>query len=119
VRQGKGDKYREVPLNATARRVLEKYASELEGGWLFPGRHGGHITTRAAEKALARFGRLAGVDVTPHMLRHTFGKMLVDAGESLDRVATLMGHSNLNTTARYTKPSMQDLERAVEKLAWK
>ncbi len=58
------------------------------------------------------------MDVTPHMLRHTFGKMLVDTGESLDRVAALMGHANLNTKARYTIPSVQDLEHAVEKLAW-
>lgn len=118
VRQGKGDKYREVPLNVTVRRVLSEYLASLTGEWLFPSRRGGHITTRAVEKVLARFGRLAGVEVTPHRLRHTFGKLLVDAGESLDRVATLMGHSNLNTTARYTKPSVQDLERAVEKLAW-
>ncbi|WP_034630933.1 tyrosine-type recombinase/integrase [Desulfotruncus alcoholivorax] len=118
VRQGKGDKYREVPLNITVRRVLDGYIGETKGEWLFPSRRGGHISTRAAENILTKYGRLAGLDVTPHMLRHTFGKMLVDAGESLDRVAALMGHSNLNTTARYTRPSAQDLEYAVEKLAW-
>lgn len=53
----------------------------------------------------------------PHQLRHTFCKMLVDVGESLDRVAVLASYANLNTTAKYTKPSFQDLERAVEKLA--
>ncbi|MGB9792925.1 MAG: tyrosine-type recombinase/integrase, partial [Thermacetogeniaceae bacterium] len=53
-----------------------------------------------------------------HSFRHTFCKMLVDAGESLDRVAVLAGHGNLNTTARYTRPGRVDLEKAVEKLAW-
>ncbi|GAW92774.1 phage integrase family protein [Calderihabitans maritimus] len=43
---------------------------------------------------------------------------MIDAGESLDRVAVLAGHSNLNTTARYTRPSDKDLQRAVERLAW-
>ena len=52
------------------------------------------------------------------MLRHTFCKSLVDSGESLDRVALLAGHSNLNTTARYTRASARDLERAVERLEW-
>lgn len=42
--------------------------------------------------------------------------MLVDAGESLDRVAALAGHENLNTTARYTRPGRADLEKAVEKM---
>ncbi|RPF49200.1 integrase/recombinase XerC [Thermodesulfitimonas autotrophica] len=118
VRYGKGGKCREVPLNATARRILGEYLSGLSGEWLFPGKNGGPMTRRAAEKALAKYGRLAGVEVTPHRLRHTFCKMLVDAGESLDRVAMLAGHSNLNTTARYTRPGKADLEAAVEKIAW-
>jgi len=42
----------------------------------------------------------------------------VDAGEALDRVAVLAGRGNLNVTARYTRPGVQDLERAVEKIAW-
>jgi len=118
VRQGKGGKYREVPLNATARRILSDYLADLSGEWLFPGKNGGHLTARAAQKALEKYGQLAGVEVTPHRLRHTFCKMLVDAGESLDRVALLAGHENLNTTSRYTKPGRADLEAAVEKIAW-
>ncbi len=55
-------------------------------------------------------------DVSAHSLRHTFAKSLVDVQVSLDQVATLMGHSNPTTTARYTKPSQQDLAKAVEKL---
>ncbi|MDQ0287251.1 site-specific recombinase XerC [Desulfofundulus luciae] len=53
MRRGKGGKYREVPLNATARRVLAGYLSGLSGEWLFPGKNGGHLTARAAQKALA------------------------------------------------------------------
>ncbi|MCF8010044.1 MAG: tyrosine-type recombinase/integrase [Clostridiales bacterium] len=115
---GKGDKYRQVPLNITVRRAIKNYLIDLEGKWLFPGREGNHMTTRNAEKILLKFSYFAGIDVTPHKLRHTFGKMLIDRGESLDRVAALMGHSNLNTTAKYTKPCIQDLEKAVERLAW-
>ncbi|MDI6710431.1 MAG: tyrosine-type recombinase/integrase [Bacillota bacterium] len=119
VRRGKGDKYREVPLNVTVRRVLQDWLAAHPGGpWLFPGRGGAPLTRWAVEKMFARLGRLAGVDVTPHRLRHTFCKLLLDAGESLDKVAALAGHGNLNTTARYTRPGVEDLEQAVEKLAW-
>lgn len=120
VRAGKGGKRREVPLNATARRALGEWLLAHPGGeWLFVSRKKSRLSARAAERAIARYARLAGVEgATPHALRHTFCKMLVDAGESLDRVAALAGHANLNTTARYTKPSLADLERAVDRLAW-
>jgi len=70
VRHGKGDKYREVPLNVTVRRALNGYVNEMNSEWLFPGQRGGYITTRTAENILARCGRQAGVEVTPHMLRN-------------------------------------------------
>ena len=56
-------------------------------------------------------------EVTPHTLRHTFGKNLVDAGVPLDRVASLLGHESVDTTRIYTTPSEQDLQREVEKVA--
>jgi len=56
--------------------------------------------------------------VTPHTLRHSFGKNLVDTGVSLDRMAALPGHESLDTTAIYTTPSQADLAAAVEGVAW-
>jgi integrase/recombinase XerC len=55
--------------------------------------------------------------VTPHPLRHTFGKNLVEAGVPLDRVAGLLGHESVDTTRIYTTPSAQDLRQEVEKVA--
>jgi site-specific recombinase XerD len=63
---------------------------------------------------LARRANIQGV--TPHVLRHSFSKNLVDAGVGLERVAALLGHSNLNTTRIYTTPGMRDLENAVAQL---
>lgn len=116
---GKGDKYREVPLNCTVRKVLKEYINGISGDWLFSGSgRVGPMTSRSAQWIFKKYKRLSGVDATPHMFRHTFGKMLIDAGESHDKVAALLGHASLNTTARYTIPSANDLERSVEKLSW-
>lgn len=115
VRQGTGGKRRAVPLNLTVRQALAAWREHGDGtGRVFP------MTSRAFEKALARYARRAGIEgrVTPHMFRHTFAKSLVDAGVSLDRVAALAGHSSLTTTARYTKPTTRDLEQAVDRLDW-
>ena len=54
--------------------------------------------------------------MTPHTLRHSFGKHALDAGADLVSVAALLGHERLETTAVYTTPSQRDLERVVEKL---
>ena len=55
--------------------------------------------------------------MTPHTLRHPFGKNLVDAGVSLERAAILLGHESVDTTRMYTTPSEQDLQREMEKIA--
>ncbi len=119
VRQGKGNKRRTVPLSTQAREMVGPWlAGRQDQDWLFPGRHGqGRMTRQGAWEVLATLAARARVEgVHPHALRHTFGKGLVDAGVSLDRVALLLGHSSLNTTARYTRPTEEDLAAAVERL---
>jgi len=118
---GKGNKYRGVPLNATARQALRVWLEVRKDapGPLFTSQKKGRISRRAVESMIENYARIAKLEnVTVHSLRHTFCKSLIDAGESIDRAAALAGHANLNTTARYTKPTQADLQRAVEKLAW-
>jgi site-specific recombinase XerD len=54
--------------------------------------------------------------VTPHILRHSFAKHVLDAGEDLATVSRLLGHERLETTAIYTQPNANDLEVAVRHL---
>jgi integrase len=68
------------------------------------------------ERMLSHLARRADVEVMPHTLRHTFAKNLVNSGMSLEKVAALMGHSNLNTTSIYTIPSALDLEHVVAQI---
>lgn len=66
---------------------------------------------------LETLGESAGVDVTPHVLRHTFAtRLLREANADLVMVAALLGHENVSTTAIYTQPSDTDLAEAVEGL---
>ena len=54
--------------------------------------------------------------VTPHDLRHSFAKRTLDEGAPLTVVSKLLGHSRLETTARYVTPGWGDLEEAVERI---
>jgi integrase/recombinase XerC len=120
VRSGKGSKYRQVPLNADARRALEEYLAvrpQGEGQALFIGQRGNGLSPSAIWRVVKQYGRHAGLEISPHTLRHTFGTRLVRGGEvDLVTVAAMMGHESLDTTALYTQPSEQDMAEAVETL---
>jgi len=120
VRSGKGSKYRVVPLNADARKALSDYLAvrpKHTSDALFLGRRSDRLSPRAVEKTVHKYAHLARLeDVSPHTLRHTFGKSALDAGVDLVTVSRLMGHERLETTAIYTTPTAADLEKAVEKL---
>jgi integrase/recombinase XerC len=120
VRSGKGGKYRVVPLNLDARRAIAAYREvrpQVVDDHLFVGQRGTGLTPRAVEKLVEKYARLAGLPgVSPHVLRHTFGKHALDAGVDLVTVSRLLGHERLETTAIYTTPSASDLETAVATL---
>lgn len=59
-------------------------------------------TPQAFYANLARYAARAGLGhVAPHHLRHTAAKLRRDAGESIEQVASFLGHRNIATTARY------------------
>ena len=120
VRSGKGGKFRVLPLNSDARKAITAYREvrpTVSDDHLFIGQRGQGISSRAVELLVDKYARLAGLeDVTPHTLRHSFGKHALDAGADLVSVSALLGHQRLETTAIYTTPSQRDLERVVEKL---
>lgn len=117
VRSGKEGKRREIPLNQDARKVLKELDYSQNQGKkeaIFKGQRG-PMTPRGVESMLHKYVAHTELnEVTPHKLRHTFCKNLIDAGVSLEKVAMLAGHENLETTRRYCSPSNHDLEAAVE-----
>jgi len=122
VRSGKGDAYREVPLNALVRQVLEEWleqrpqsAGEGERA-LFVGRGGRRLSKRSVDDVVRGLGKDAGVKLSAHLLRHTFLTVLVRKGNDLVLVAELAGHRRLETTRRYSLPSDIDRLLAVENL---
>jgi site-specific recombinase XerD len=120
VRSGKGSRHRVVPLNADARKAIKDYLDvrpKVSDDHLFISQRGHGLKEQAVELIVGKYAQAAGLDnVTPHQLRHSFGKHALDAEVDLVTVSKLLGHTRLDTTARYTTPSERDLEKAVEKL---
>lgn len=119
VRSGKGEKYREVPLNADARRAITAYLEVRpdRGNYLFVSNKSDRLSESQLYRIIRKYADMAGIKAYPHMLRHTFAtKLLRDGGVDLVTVKELLGHASINTTAVYTKANRQDMEKAVETL---
>jgi integrase/recombinase XerC len=119
---GKGAKQRTVPLNKEAREAINQWLDarpDCNQDTVFVGQRLTPFSTSALRRVISELSYQAKLEnVSPHTLRHTFGKRLVDSGVSLEKVAALMGHANLNTTKIYTTPSQRDLEKAVKVLEY-
>ena len=119
---GKRNKYREVPLNATARKVLEEYLPTLspEVIFLFPsGKTKQALSERALGYVVKKYASSAKLpDVSPHDLRHRFGYRMAES-VPLHRLAQIMGHDSLDTTKLYIQGTKHDLQQAVETIAWR
>ncbi len=118
---GKRNKYRDVPLNTTARKLLEGYLPSLPAQapfvFLSEKTHQA-LSERALGYIVKKYAYLARVaDLSPHDLRHRFGYRMAET-VPLHRLAQIMGHDSLDTTKLYVQGTIHDLQQAVETIAW-
>ena len=72
------------------------------------------MTTRSVERIILKAGHKAfNLDVTPHMLRHTFGSRMMRKTNARV-VQALLGHSSLQSTQIYMHPNSEDLRKAID-----
>jgi integrase/recombinase XerD len=109
VRHGKGDKERLALLSPQLLAVLRDYWRRFRPtDWLFPGNdpkfHLHCATLRAACHVAALKARIPKI-VTPHSLRHSFARHLLEQGTDICVIQQLLGHTRLDTTLIYTRIS--------------
>jgi len=121
--RGKGGKERVVPLAEQAVEAIQEYLKcrvKTNSRHLFVSANGGHsIQGRIVNRMLNRILRRAGMEgqgITPHKLRHTFATHLIRRGADIRTVQELLGHSDIQTTARYLHSDTRTKQTAVGKL---
>jgi len=102
----KGDKARIVVYTKYTRALLalwlDRRKVRSEYVWTNP-KTGDALTASGVEQVLRRLKKSAGVTgrVNPHSFRHAFAREYLSAGGDAIRLARLIGHSDVNTTAAY------------------
>jgi len=116
VRNGKGDKDREVVLEERSRTAIDRYLTDralagIGGHRLFP------VGTVTVERIIRKAAKDAGIPrrVTPHMLRHTLATALLSRGCDIRFIQKLLGHASVATTQIYTHVDTTALRDAYQR----
>jgi site-specific recombinase XerD len=124
VEHGKGGHDRDLPLSPALLETLREYWRwKKPQTYLFPS----HDSRRGKDQpmsernvwyACTQAARHAGIRkrVTPHTLRHSWATHLLEAGTDLRTIQVLLGHGDLETTAKYLHLSRQHLHAVANPL---
>lgn len=113
-------KIRLIILPQSLVQVLKDYCRKcrIRSGSIFVTKNGRPIDRRnvwAEMKRLCEVTQIAKSKVFPHNLRHLFAKCFYEREKDLTRLADFLGHSNIETTRRYTMiSSMEVCEKQLE-----
>ncbi|HEX4582129.1 MAG TPA: site-specific integrase [Acidobacteriaceae bacterium] len=120
VVDGKGHKDRDLPLSPTLLENLRIYWQRLKPRtYLFPSRlHRDReqpISDKAVWWACTEAAKKCGLRkaVSPHLVRHAWATHLLEAGTDLRTIQLLLGHEDLEVTARYLHLSAQHLQKVA------
>ena len=109
VRQGKGQRDRDLPLHPKLLRELRTYWERerpARDAYLFPGADGVRpLSLESCRDALRRGARKAGIrkHVSAHTLRHCYATHTLQLGANPVSIQRMLGHASITTTVRYLR----------------
>jgi integrase/recombinase XerD len=119
---GKGGKQRSVALPPQALRIVSEYVtsngSTLRASDPLIRKQDGSgeaLSYYVINRVVTRWTkRHLGVRLTPHKLRHAYGRQCVDLGVDIRIIAEALGHESLESTKIYTQVSIHRTRRIAE-----
>ena len=119
---GKGGVSRVLPLMGTFHEALAEYLDCAReplgrgrgraGSVVWLSRNGAPMDRKTVVRIVERVGERAGLQVTPHMLRHSIAVHLLERGADLMDLKTLLGHKRVETTTVYARMSRRAVHDA-------
>jgi len=115
--RGKGQKERVVPLMPALTQQWEAWLAErpaVESEAVFITRRKRGISVRGIQDRMAHYCRRAGVKMTCHQLRHTFGRRMAEGQMPVSSLSKMMGHAQVKTTQGYIAGAAVDVRADYE-----
>jgi len=120
IYEGKGNKDRIVPIHPNLMPYLKSYRDIKKGKpttYFFSSiRSNSALTEHNLYRIIKILRKIAGIYFSPHMLRHTFGKLSIEANLNPFKLKAIMGHSDIQTTQIYISVSHQNIKESFQKL---
>ena len=116
---GKGSKERVVPVTRRTLERVKRYLHDFRqlllrkraSEYLFVTGRGAPMTRQRFWQTIKAHGRLLGIDLSPHTVRHSFATHLLEGGADLRSLQKMLGHSDISTTQIYTKVTMDRIKK--------
>jgi integrase/recombinase XerD len=107
---GKGSRERIIQLcSQEVTAIMKEYIGLFHPvgshfSYFFINRLGHRLSEQSVRFMIKKYARSSGIDkeVTPHMFRHTFATLLLEAEVDIRYIQQLLGHSTIATTQIYT-----------------
>ena len=108
---------RTVSLSPPAVKVLANLQRVPDNPWVIPGRKPGERLSGIGAQWYRVRERAGLEDVRLHDLRHSWASRALALGESLPMIGRLLGHSQVETTARYAHLARDSVHDAAARIA--
>lgn len=125
----KGNKLDTISITNTAMGDLKNYLDEREqlykpdkkNLFVFLTKYRGKanpISVESIEKLVKKYSEafMDGKRLSPHKLRHSFGKGFIDQGGSLVVLRDQLGHNSIETTSLYTNFTQEEQRKVLRKM---
>jgi site-specific recombinase XerD len=115
---GKGGKQRIVYLSPPAQEALQVWLSSRpvnNDRAIFISEQGERLSVAGIQYLLRGYCKKAGIKLTAHQLRHTFGRRMAEAHLPLTTLQALLGHKDVRTTQIYVRLSDSHLQAEYDR----